>query len=220
MPADRLLGTLLRALHNERAPQELSRLLPITFDGLRPLTNDRLTSTAASLLTALHNPLNLSLLTSQLLSAPAIWTRPDGLRTCLRVFGTFHSASIASLEPDGSQQPSSSAAVLGQDEWVKAIVHGADEKSPRWRHPLVIGGLLLGFEGQHKGALPSALRRDLETALVTALNLALQNTRTPVGLDGQCLALVMNYCFPLLSDVHRLEIDYDVRSVLRGKRGC
>ncbi|KAI9826352.1 MAG: hypothetical protein M1832_000269 [Thelocarpon impressellum] len=196
MPADRLLATLLRSLQGERAPLETSRL----------------PATAASLLTTLSNPLNLTLLTSQILVAPAFWNRPDGLRTCIRVFGTFHSASVAILRNGEASAPHAQQGMGGgmeKEAWVKAVVQGADEKSPRWRHLLVIGGVLLGFEGEGRDALPHGLRNVLESALITAANLALDEVHGRGSLDAHCIALVLNLTFPLLSETARGTINYD-----------
>ncbi|KAI9853020.1 MAG: hypothetical protein M1838_002799 [Thelocarpon superellum] len=196
MPADRALGSLLRSLHTARGPPEQAQL----------------TSTAASLLLSLSNPLNVTLLTSQVLAAPAFWSRPDGLRTCLRVLSIFHSASRARLKHGDGRHASrvgDAAGVTDRDEWVKAIVRGADEKSPRWRHLLVLGGVLLGFDVPEGDALPHGLRRDLEAALVKAANLALEVAPGRAGLEGHCVTFVLNHAFSLLSHRARSELAYD-----------
>lgn len=169
-------------------------------------------SSATTLLAILSNTLNITLLTSQILTAPAIWERPDGLRTCLRVLGIFHSASVHKLQPHISQSPPGQP-ILGEgvpkEDWLKAILDGADERSPRWRHLLIIGGLLLGFEGHDRQGLSSSLRRALEGALVKAANLALEETREGPELGGHCVALVLNHSFDLLSDLERCQVNYD-----------
>ena len=82
MPADRLLNQLLA-------------LYQTVHDDAQ---TDRIFGTTLSLLTELSNPLNLSLLTSQFLHAPAIWHQshaPDPLRSiCLRVLGVYNTAAI------------------------------------------------------------------------------------------------------------------------------
>ncbi|KAI9702464.1 MAG: hypothetical protein M1836_000944 [Candelina mexicana] len=196
MPSDRLLASLLRSLQTSSLQQDTPRLL----------------STASTLLSSLTNPLNITLLTAHILSAPAIWDRPDGLRTCLRVLGAFHSASIRILhkEDHGSQAAElRGIKCLGKDSWVRAVVKGADERSPRWRHLLVIGGVLLGFEDQHRHGLPHSLRSTMESAMVTAANMALDKLKGDVDMDGYCIALVLNHTFKLLSDSERGLINYD-----------
>ena len=168
-------------------------------------------SSAATLLTLLSNPLNITLLTSQILTAPAVWDRPDGLWTCLRILGIFHSASTHKVQPEVVQNfPGQTTLREGtpKEEWLKAVLDGADERSPRWKHLLVIGGLLLGFESHGKQGLSPSLRRALEGALVKATNFALQEVRNGPELGEHCLALVLNHSFELLSDFERGQIDY------------
>ncbi|KAI9691714.1 MAG: hypothetical protein M1822_007786 [Bathelium mastoideum] len=203
MPADRLLGTLLRSLQTYTDQQDTPRLL----------------GTAGSLLTTLSNPLNVTLLTSQLLFSPAIWERPDGLQTCLRVLSLFHSAVIAKgkqqeewhelrKEPQYSSQPPL-ANSLNCDEWVKAVVKGADERSERWKHLLVIGGLLIGLETREYSDITRALKLIIDSALVTATNLALEFEGQEHRLGAYCVALVINHTFPILSDAERAHLNYD-----------
>ncbi|KAI7530154.1 hypothetical protein KC331_g14818, partial [Hortaea werneckii] len=149
MPADRLLGTLLRALQTW------------------------LLGTAASLLTTLNNPLNVTLLASQLLSAPAIWAQPDGLRTCMRSLSVFHSAAQALIRHEVALKEKSPSdpdfqqlqleRTLPKDDWIRAAVAGADEHSPRWRHLLILGGLLLGFGAAEDEHLSHPMRSTLES---------------------------------------------------------
>ncbi|KAL4978600.1 hypothetical protein BDW66DRAFT_129979 [Aspergillus desertorum] len=98
---------------------------------------------------------------------------------------------------------------MDPEQWVKAVVGGADEKSPRWRHLLLIGGVLLGFEGQDRQGLPFNVRKQLESALVTAAQLALKDLDPRDGIDGRCVTMVLNYSFQLLSDAERKRLDYD-----------
>lgn len=164
-------------------------------------------------MTLLSNPLNTTVLTSQLLSAPAIWYRPDGIRTSLRILSIFNTASIRILEQQGAA-PFSGGYRAGRDiskeDWVKAVVKGADDRSPRWRHVLVLGGLLSGFESENREGLPTALRRTLEGAIVKAANLALEESGPNRGLDTSSLAMVLSYIFDLLSAVERAQIKYDL----------
>lgn len=153
------------------------------------------------------------MLTSQLLSAPAIWYRPDGLHTSLRILSIFNTASIRILEQKETVPfPGGYLAREGttKEEWVKAVVRGADDKSPRWRHLLVLGGLLSGFEGQDRGGLPTALRRTLEGAIFKAANLALEEGGPNRGLDTSSIAMVLIYIFDLLSADERTHINHDL----------
>ncbi|TVY62750.1 Peroxisomal membrane protein PEX17, partial [Lachnellula suecica] len=178
---------------------------------------DRNLTTTTSLLTTLSNPLNLTLLTSQLLIAPAIWNHVDGLRTSLRIISAYNTAAITvhkhqleggSNKPFDAYQPRLGGGI-GCDEWATVVVKGLDDRSPRWEHALVLAGVLLGMEGQEKHGLSGGLRAKLETALVMAANLTLQD-QVSAGLLGlESVILALNHAFPLLSDHARRLLDYD-----------
>lgn len=231
MPADQLLATLLRALQQPNyAPEGRARLL----------------STAQSLFLALSNPLNISLLTSHLLSAPALWDRPDGLSTCLQVLQCFHGATSLVVGPAPAapspqiphagpgrsssgystlQRPPATAAAgasltakkIPREDWVRALIKSADRKSPRWRHILVLSGLLLGLDSSAQGqsAFPfrdqgGSLRRDIAHALIKALNLAIEEARsTEEDLSKPCIVLVATYTSDLLSEAQFAELDVE-----------
>lgn len=201
MPADRLLTTVLRAYQG--APD--------------PVENNKILSSTASLLTTLSNPLNITLLTSQLLISPAIWNRIDGLQTSLRIISVYNTAAVTvhkhQLEggadpPFDAYQPRLGGGI-GCDDWATAVVKGLDERSSRWGHTLVLAGILLGMEGQERRGLSTGLRSKLETALVTAANLTLHD-QAQAGLFGlESTILALNHAFPLLSDHVRRLLDYD-----------
>lgn len=167
--------------------------------------------TATTFLAVLTNHLNVTLLSSQLLSSPAIWDHQIDLHTCRRVLSVFNTAAIGILQNESSEDPRAPYARRGlsRDAWVKAVINGADEKSPRWRHVLLLGGVLLGFESQNRQGLSRNLRRKVESALVRATNLALQENPALDGFGGYAITMVLNYTFELLSDLHRDQIHYD-----------
>lgn len=177
------------------------------------MTPNRLLPSATSLLSILSNPLNVTLLASQLLSAPAIWARPTDLQTCRHILSVLNTAAITVLQHevrDAPKRPFPTRQGLSKEAWVKAVVKGADEKSPRWRHLLLIGGTLLGFEGQNRQGLPTYLRTKLESALVKAANLALHEVGFENKLGAHSTSLILNHTFELLSDHERSHIDYDL----------
>ncbi|TID14544.1 Peroxisomal biogenesis factor 8 [Venturia nashicola] len=206
MPTDRLLSTLLRSLQTYTAQQDTPRLL----------------GTAASLLNTLHNPLNITLLTAQLLIAPAIWERPEGLRTCLSMMGVFHSATLAVLKKEDEAerrkhkdyvqqfptQPEEE--IVPREVWARAVIKGADERSRRWKHVMALGGLLVGFGPVDDERLSTSMRATIEHAFVQATNLALDEARHGDELGAQCVALALNHSFPLLSDYERTQLDYNL----------
>lgn len=168
--------------------------------------------TATSFLSILSNPLNLSLLASQLLSAPALWNHPVDLLQCRKILSVFNTAAIAVLQNDTTEEariPYDRNRKIEREAWVKAVAEGADDKSPRWRHMLLLGGILLGFEGQNRQGLPWPIRTKLESALATAAQLALEELDPEAGVDGYCITMVLNYTFELLSDFERSKLNYD-----------
>lgn len=194
---DKLLTTVLRAYQTVHDPEQTSRILGST----------------TSLLTSLSNPLNVTLLTSQLLIAPAIWSRPDGTRTCLRVISVFNTAAITVRQHQVDMTQSGQLAQGGGipcDDWARAVVKGADEKSPRWRHVLVIGGVLLGMEGQQRQGLFHGLRTTLEEAMVAAINMALAEPAGDNILAHGAIVLALSHTFDLLSDRVKRGLNYDV----------
>jgi hypothetical protein len=184
---------------------------------LKILIQSRLLSSAATLFTLLTNPLNLSLLTSQILTAPAIWSisapYSSNIRTPLRVLTAFHNAANHILHREVQPAPTTGlylpAEGLHREEWVHAMVKGADDRSERWKHLLVLGGLLTGFESHDRQGLPSALREHLESAVVTATNLALQDSSLEPGLQEYTIVMVLSHCFDVLSYREKANLDID-----------
>lgn len=106
---------------------------------------------------------------------------------------------------------------LSLDDWIRAIVAGADERSQRWKHLVVLGGLLIGIGSLEEQGMDlywaSAMRKRVETALVRATNLALIEVRERSeadGLGGQTITLVLNHAFGCIADADRMQIDYDM----------
>ena len=165
------------------------------------------------MLTVLSNPHNVTLLTTQLLSAPAIWNNPDGLRTTAQVLSIFNSASVRLYSEKGlhlAREHSTPITRLTTEEWVTAVIKGADERSPRWRHLVVFGGLMLGLLRHDEHALPERLRRVLETATVTATNIALRQGEASDNLAAKSIAVVLSRVFNLLSEIQKLNLDHNL----------
>ncbi|MGI4812167.1 MAG: hypothetical protein ACRYGG_02315 [Janthinobacterium lividum] len=98
---------------------------------------------------------------------------------------------------------------ISKEDWVRTVVKGADDRSPRWKHLLVLGGLLIGFEGSNRRGLPSALRRVLETAVVIAANLALEDEQEGSAMARHTVCLVVGHVFDLLSQFERARLNHD-----------
>ncbi|OJD18377.1 hypothetical protein AJ78_01621 [Emergomyces pasteurianus Ep9510] len=196
MGTERSLTTLLRSLQAVSGSQDAFGLLP----------------SSTGLLSLLSNPLNVTLLSSQLLHSPALWSGEVDIGTCRRILSVFNTAAISVVSNESQQGPPSpniQRRGLEREEWVKAVVQGADDKSPRWRHTILLGGILLGMEGHDRRNLPSHLRRKLESGLVMALQLSLNEINSYPSVARECIALVLNYTFELLADPVRNLLDYD-----------
>ncbi|KAK5989959.1 Peroxisomal biogenesis factor 8-like protein [Cladobotryum mycophilum] len=195
MPADQLLNTVLQYYQD-------------VHDAAK---TDQIIGTTAHLLTQLSNPLNLGVLTSQLLTAPAIWQQHDGLRTAIRIISIYNTAAtrireheIESAKPKGQPKEGSG---LSCEVWTRAVVKGADEYSKRWQHLLVLTGVLLGMEGNDRHSLSNSLRGTLEHAVVMAANMALETHEEDGPLAGASIVMTLNYAFPLLSDFHKAQVN-------------
>lgn len=136
--------------------------------------------------------------------------------------GVFHSATHAIIKREeeiatGKAKPYTTFPPqvdegVPREEWIRAVIKGADERSPRWKHVLVLGGLLIGFGPPEDEQLSRSMRSTLEHALVQATNLALEEVTFADELGAHCAALVLNHSFPLLSDYERTHLHYNVRS--------
>lgn len=196
MSVDRLLATALRAYQAPNNPAETNRIF----------------GTTTTLLSNLNNPLNITLLTSHLLTARSIWEAPDRLRTCLRIISVYSTAAkhIIQHEQDNSKlawgQPTVGSGVR-PEAWARAVAKGADERSSRWKHLLVLAGILIGMEGDERTTLSSGLRSTLEQAVVTATNLALADPIQTQELGTNAVVLALTYTFPVLSGWNKRCLD-------------
>lgn len=124
----------------------------------------------------------------------------------------FHVASIQILKNEKGLLPMDNLALrpkLGRQEWAIAAMKGLDDKSSRWRHLLVLGGLLIGFEGQERKGIPKTLRTKLGDAIVLALNLALEDIEESPELAVNSIVLVVSLVFGLLTEREKSGINHD-----------
>lgn len=194
MPADRLLNTVLQHYRDVHDAAKTEQII----------------GTTTHLLTQLSNPLNLGVLTSQLLTAPAIWQRHDGLRTAVRIISIYNTAAVRVRDFDAENEKHKGpreGGGLRPDAWARAVVKGADDRSNRWQHLLVLTGVLMGMEGGDRQTLSRALRNTLEQAVVTAANLALERHLQDGLIAAAAIVTSLNFAFPLLSDFHKAQIN-------------
>lgn len=149
--------------------------------------------------------------------------RSDGLRLCLRFVGVFQSAAIRTLQVERQRHDEKIqgrryeqnvdlqgvGGNLSRAAWTKAIINGADDRSPRWRHVMVIAGLLIGSTAEERDGLTKSLRRSIEAALVNAINLALEDIGVADETAAHCISVVLNHSFDLLSGYERSRLNYD-----------
>ncbi|SPO01134.1 related to peroxisomal membrane protein PEX17 [Cephalotrichum gorgonifer] len=201
MPADHLLNTVLslyQSVHDDNK-------------------TDQIIGSTVTLLSTLSNPLNLAVLTSELLTAPAIWHRHDGIRTSYRVISIYHSAARRIRQPDpaealpGGRQPGR----LGCDAWAKGVAKGADSRSNRWQHLLVLTGILMGMHvdddgaGSSSSSLSAGLRNTLQEAVVKAANLALERPMQDGPVAAASISVALGFAMPHLSEFHLRCINSD-----------
>ncbi|KAJ4292294.1 hypothetical protein N0V88_005926 [Collariella sp. IMI 366227] len=191
----------------------LTAVLQLYQDVHDDARTEQIYGSTAALLTNLSNPLNLSLLTSQLLTAPAIWGRRDGMRTCYRIISIYNTAAIHvrrnEIENAKNKGPQRAGGGLSSDAWAAAVLKGADDQSGRWQHLLVFSGVLMGMEAGHRSSLSHAMRNTVEKAVVTAANLTLQRQDPEPPAPSGPVTLALNYAFPLLSELSRAGLDCD-----------
>lgn len=199
MSVDRLLTVALRAFQEPPNNAEINKIF----------------ATTTTLLSNLNNPLNISLLTSHLLTSQAIWEQPDGLRTCLRIISVFNTAAkhVIQNEEDNAklvwgQKPTGSG--LRPEAWARAVAKGADERSARWKHLLVLTGILLGMESDDRRTLSSGLKSTLEQAVVTAANMALGDAVPTQEFGNSALVLSLTYAFPVMSEWNKSSLNCDL----------
>ena len=148
-------------------------------------------------------------MTSQLLSHDVLYPIPTDLPRCRQIFSVFYTAALRLLEDKRSPAQEQLRSNLALSEWTKAVVKGADDKSPRWRHTLLLGALLLALQSKDFEGVSADLRKKLEAALVVASNLALQEKDAEPNCE-LAVVFVLNNTFPILSDFHRGQVQYDL----------
>ncbi|KAK6079979.1 peroxin 8-like protein [Seiridium cupressi] len=196
MSVDRLLTAALRAFQEPPNAAETNKIF----------------ATTTTLLSNLNNPLNISLLTSHVLTARAIWEFPNGLRTCLRIISIYNTGAkhMIQNEQDNAklawgQQPAGSG--MRPEAWARAVAKGADDRSSRWKHLLVLTGILTGMESEERRTLSSGLRSTLEQAVVAAANLALEDPVQTQEYGLNAVVLALTYAFPVLSDWNKRSLN-------------
>ena len=154
----------------------------------------------------------MTLLTSQLLSTPSVW-RSQNLRTTHRIITTFSSACVRVAEqeegnlresrlPDIARQNN-----LRRDDWVHAVIRGADQKSKRWKHACVFVGLLNGIKSRDEHHFQTSLYQTVERAFVTAMNASLEAGDPKDAFAAGSICVTLSHGFDLLSDLRKMDLN-------------
>ncbi|KAF3913628.1 hypothetical protein ABW21_db0202663 [Orbilia brochopaga] len=161
-------------------------------------TNVRtLINNSAVTLSRLTNPLNVSLLTTQILAAPALWNAPDTLPVAQAVFDIFRLSTL--------ERARESSRALSLTEWIEAVIAGADARIPRWKHALVSAGVLAAFDAAD-ARLPFTTRSNLEAHLLEVVNFHFEFLSA--GIESHACVLAISNTFRVLSEDSKYLIDY------------
>ncbi len=236
MATERLLKSTLTLYHDNghaptaaaaaAAPPEVAdRIFGSTTTLLTTLTNPR----NITLLTS-------HFLTAPAIWAPLIVHPPSrhhqapqspeqAARVCFRVISVFNTAAIHVRRHELEEAAAARHGLAGwaayrqgikedrrpgAEAWARAVAEGADGKSPRWRHLLVLVGVLLGLESGGRQALSGSRRAALEQGVVAAANLALaESTPDAPALSRYAVVMGLNYVFPMLSEHVRAGLNGD-----------
>ncbi|KAL8952871.1 MAG: hypothetical protein Q9222_001229 [Ikaeria aurantiellina] len=217
MALDRSLATLLRALQGSSDEQDINRQAPHHFQEWcagEKLTVERLLRSVATIYTLLSNPSNVTLLTAQILSAPALWSPSTSLHLVVRVVDIFKLASLDLSRRQSRSSPSPSKSSdfrnkLDPDEWTSAVLKAFDEACPPPRQLLVLAGLLQGHEGRLRGGVFTRKTKTLQSAFVNAVNLSLRADRLQTDVANRALVIAVGQVFDLLDPQSKVALDHD-----------
>ncbi|KAF3309608.1 hypothetical protein TWF173_010697 [Orbilia oligospora] len=161
-------------------------------------TNIRtIVNNTAVTLSRLTNPLNVSLLATQSLAAPAVWNNPSPLSASQAVFDIFRLST--------QERARESNRALSLNEWIDAVVTGADARVPRWKHALVSSGILAAFEADD-ARLPFTTRTNLEAHLLEVVNFHFEFSTS--GIETHACILAISNAYRLLSEDSRYMLNY------------
>jgi len=130
----------------------------------------------------------------------------------------FHSAAIKCHQRelahhDIQESPSSIRphveSHLPLNDWITAVLKGADQHSAPDHHLLAIGGLIVGLTTRDNDLMSSNIPYTLRSAFVKAVNLALVEAPADDDAAHGAICLALNHAFTHLSDVDRSTLDYD-----------
>ena len=203
MATDKSLATLLRALQAPSQETNISRYASAEDLWLPLFTSDRLLESATNLLALLSNPSNVSLLTSQILLAPAIWGSAIYMEAVIQVIDVF---TLASIHHTGSrvnlQTPANSNVhnILTTAEWTAAVVKGAGNGIPRSKQILALTGLLRGYGSHGQRGISRGPSVQLQDTYIKAINLSLRDDSAGGPFADPSLIVAIGLVFDILDE--------------------
>ena len=135
------------------------------------------------------------------------------MRTTMRIFSIFNSAAMHFVQQEDLVHTSPTPLIrsaLTREEWALAVIKGANDRSPRWRHICVLAGLLIGFEAKGQQGVSHSLRKTLEKATVRAINLALREGEASTEFPANSIVMMLSHVFDLLNDGEKMDLDHDL----------
>ena len=89
-----------------------------------------------------------------------------------------------------------------------AIIKGADESSPMWRHVCLLAGLLIGLRGEGHGSMSRVLRGNIGSAVVMAVNSSIRNDETQDEFAANSIVMMLSHISDILSISEKANLDH------------
>ena len=158
-------------------------------------------------MTRLSNPANVTVLTTQILTAPAIWHGVQSLQTPLQILSTFAYAAIHHrAERPSGMLPSNT---ISPEKWIVAVIEGANDLAAQWKHLLVFCGLLMGLQKATDQRL-LACAKSIEMSIVRVVNDVMLNQDERSWWTIHVLPLTIGSVFGSLSTKAKTGLHYEM----------
>lgn len=123
----------------------------------------------------------------------------------------FTSASIHHLQRQADSQDPRYPVLqrtLSTDDWIAAVIKGADEGIPRSRQVLALAGLLRGCESQRRRGISRSLHTKLQNSAVTAINMSLRDNSCRSSVTDPGLIVAVGLTFDILDERAKVLLDH------------
>ena len=148
----------------------------------------------------------MTLLSTQILTAPAIWDEVQNLETPLQILSTLAYATIHhnSRRLNGLLPINS----IPLERWIVAVTDGANDLSAKWKHLLVFCGLLLGLQ-KAANSVSLACAESVEMDIVRVTNGIMCSREGPSWWTVHVLPLAIGSVFGSLSAKAKTRLHYE-----------